>query len=102
MALPAKIPKTKGDGLAPSTNRPLNTLSWSRIVSNNRKSLIHSTSSSTSENEEKNKTITSRIWRAGHGEGSVMVDMSSQTISKVFSEIGFGSIPHQAHWKSTA
>ncbi|KAG1440580.1 hypothetical protein G6F56_011862 [Rhizopus delemar] len=65
--------------------------SWARVVTKNRKSLLHSTNSYSTANMVTSTPSTldapmiskTSIWRTGHGSGSVFINMTGRKESKI-------------------
>ncbi|KAG1520411.1 hypothetical protein G6F47_011053 [Rhizopus delemar] len=76
---------------ATSTSKTSAQRSWARVVTKNRKSLLHSTNSSSTANMVTSTPSTldapmiskTSIWRTGHGSGSVFIDMTGRKESKI-------------------
>ncbi|KAG1147720.1 hypothetical protein G6F37_011740 [Rhizopus arrhizus] len=76
---------------ATSTSKTSAQRSWARVVTKNRKSLLHSTNSSSMANMVTSTPSTldapmiskTSIWRTGHGSGSVFIDMTGRKESKI-------------------
>ncbi|EIE85431.1 hypothetical protein RO3G_10141 [Rhizopus delemar RA 99-880] len=76
---------------ATSTSKTSAQRSWTRVVTKNRKSLLHSTNSSSTANMVTSTPSTldapmiskTSIWRTGHGSGSVFIDMTGRKESKI-------------------
>ncbi|KAG0975363.1 hypothetical protein G6F28_012947 [Rhizopus arrhizus] len=76
---------------ATSTSKTSAQRSWARVVTKNRKSLLHSTNSSSTANMVTSTPSTldapmvskTSTWRTGHGSGSVFIDMTGRKESKI-------------------
>ncbi|EIE80263.1 hypothetical protein RO3G_04968 [Rhizopus delemar RA 99-880] len=68
---------------APEPPTKLKNMPWFRVVARKRTSLMNTTFEYDIHNNQQNKVIHSKVWRAGRSPGSVLLDMTDRSESPV-------------------